>query len=433
MADDGLQAVVSIAGQRSFKGELSVPGDKSISHRALLISALSSGASTIRGLSIGKDVQATKAAIIQLGAKVSARADQLIVEGGPDILRHPAGVINVGNSGTLIRLAAGMTAGLGGRYTFSGDESVNSRPMKRIFAPLMQMGAEIEASNNGETAPFTLHSHGLHGIRYEMPVASAQVKSSILLAGLGATGITTVVEKIPTRRHSEEMLLEAGAQLEVVQLANQTEISIERSHLKPINYDIPGDPSQAAFWLVAALILPDSEVTVRNIYLGDLRSDFLTVLRRMGADLTINYISNNSGDVSARSSQLNSTTISPDEIPGLIDEIPIISVAAAHASGTTVITGATELRVKESDRITVMAAALRSFGVEIKELPDGMEITGGGHLRHGTVSAHLDHRIAMSSSVMAATVEGVTEINGFDSVESSYPDFLAHFEQLTNH
>jgi len=423
--------VVSISGRRSFNGELRVPGDKSISHRALLISSLATGTSKIKGLSRGKDVQATRAVITQLGARVQDQGDHISVAGGRNLL-HPSGtILDVGNSGTLIRLGTGMVAGLGGIYTFSGDESVNRRPMKRIFNPLIQMGAEIQASNRGETAPFTLTSHGLHGITYEMPVASAQVKSAILLAGLGAEGTTTVIERVPTRHHSEEMLADAGATIEVRNSAGKSEISIRQGILKPLEYDIPGDPSQAAYWLVAALITPQSQVTVRNIYLGDLRSDFIPVLKRMGGDIEVTYNFRNAGDVTARSSQLNSTEITPDEIPGLIDEIPILCVAAAKASGTTTISGATELRVKESDRISVMVQALKSFGAKVEEFPDGMTIFGGPELHTGKVFAHLDHRIAMATSILGATVSGKTEITGFESVESSYPGFLADYGNLT--
>ncbi|TAN25012.1 MAG: 3-phosphoshikimate 1-carboxyvinyltransferase [Actinomycetota bacterium] len=426
-----MHSEVSISGKRSFNGELSVPGDKSISHRALLISALSSGTSTVKGLSTGRDVMATRAVIAQLGAEVRSLGDLLAIEGGPDRLSPPNSVLDVGNSGTLIRLGAGMVAGLGGTYTFSGDESVNKRPMKRIFNPLRQMGATIDAADNGETAPFTLRSYGLHGIRYSLPVASAQVKSSILLAGLGASGTTTVIETMPTRSHSEEMLAEAGAKLEIVRLPDRKEISIQRSSLKPMDYVVPGDPSQSAFWIVAALISRDSQVTVRNIYLGELRSDFISVLVRMGADITVANTSKNSGDVTAKSSQLRSTTIAAEEIAGLIDEIPILCVAASFAEGVTTITGASELRVKESDRISVMSSALRSFGVEVEEFPDGMAVTGGSCMHSGNVFAHMDHRIAMACSVLAAAVSGTTIITGFDTVDSSYPEFLADFERLT--
>lgn len=431
MAESASESVVYIRGSRSFNGALTVPGDKSISHRALLISCLASGTSIIKGLSQGKDVQATTAVIAKLGARVDGRGDRIFVEGGRDLLHPPGTVLDVGNSGTLIRLGAGMVAGLGGSYTFSGDESVNRRPMKRVFTPLIQMGAVIEASNHGDTAPFTLTSHGLTGITYEMPVASAQVKSAILLAGLGASGTTTVVERIATRRHSEEMLLDAGAEIDVAHYRDRSEIHIRRSSLRPLEYDIPGDPSQAAYWLVAALITPHSKVTVKNIYLGDLRTDFIPVLIRMGADIDISYKSRNSGDVTARSSQLNATEIMPDEIPGLIDEIPILSAAAACANGTTIITGASELRVKESDRISVMVQALQSFGAKVEESPDGMAISGSAKLHAGKVSAHLDHRIAMASSILGAAVAGDTEINGFESVESSYPGFLSDLWKLT--
>lgn len=422
---------MQISGKKAFNGEIRVPGDKSISHRALLISALSSGTSRISGLSAGLDVRATRSVIAQLGAEVIDEGDVIRVVGGVDRLSPPKSILDVGNSGTLIRLGAGLVAGLGGSYTFSGDESVNRRPMRRIFVPLVEMGARIDAANDGETAPFTITSNGLHGISYEMPVASAQVKSAILLAGLGADGVTTVVERTPTRRHSEEMLLDAGADIEFQELGDRTEIKVRRSRLKPLEYDIPGDPSQAAFWIVGALITPNSEVEVANIYLGELRSDFISVLKRMGGNITVSRLSRNTGNVTVRSSLLHGTEISAPEIPGLIDELPVLAVAAAFADGETLITGASELRVKESDRISTMVAALRSFGADVTELPDGMRVAGGSGLRPGHVFAHLDHRVAMACSIMAAGVEGETEIHGFSSVESSYPDFLRDFKVLT--
>lgn len=421
-----------VHGRRSFNGELQVPGDKSISHRALLISALSNGKSVLEGLSLGKDVLATKSVVAQLGASVTDDGDTTWVEGGRKLLGPPKAILEVGNSGTLIRLGAGLAAGLGGRYTFSGDESVNRRPMKRIFTPLSLMGANIETSGNGHTPPFVLESHGIHAITYEMPVASAQVKSAILLAGLGAEGTTKVVEKIPTRRHSEEMLADAGAEIVVLRKDGITEISLGRSELYPLSYRIPGDPSQAAFWLVAAIITQSSKVMIRNIYLGELRSDYIDVLVRMGADIEIERTSKNTGNVTARSSDLRAIELSGQEIAGLIDEIPILCVAAARAEGITTIRNAEELRVKESDRISVMAEALRSFGVELEEYADGMDIVGGAKLHAGNVSAHLDHRIAMACSVLAATVDGITEISGFDSVESSYPQFLKDLESLSD-
>ena len=305
--------------------------------------------------------------------------------------------------------------------------------MGRIFAPLREMGAEIRAANNGSTAPFTIVSKNLHGISYDLPVASAQVKSCILLAGLGANGITTVIERVPTRRHTEEMLLEAGASIEVIRFPDRSEIRVQKSEILPLNYDIPGDPSQAAFWLVAALITKDSQVTVQNVYLGNLRTDFLDVLERMGGNISITHLTANSADITASSSRLNATEIRPDEIAGLIDEIPILAVAAAHATGTTLISGASELRVKESDRISVTVEALRSFGVKVKEFPDGMAITGQADLHGGKVFAHLDHRIAMAALILGAAVPGTTEISGFETVESSYPGFLEDFSSLQPH
>lgn len=413
-------------------GELQVPGDKSISHRALMISALSQGTSEIKGLSSGLDVVSTKAFIEKLGAEVRLHGDVIRVTGHVKGPLYPDGVIDAGNSGTLIRIGAGMAAGLGGEFTFSGDPSLNVRPMGRIFQPLRQMGTRITTELNDDCAPFKLESSDILPIRYELPVPSAQVKSSILFAGLGTRGITTVVERIPTRRHTEEMLSAAGAKLTVARKTPFTEISIEYSTLEPLHYDIPGDPSQAAYWIVAALVIPDSEVVVKNVYIGELRSDFLDTLKRMGGQIEVEYLSPSSGNIYAKSSELTSVDISGSALAGLIDEIPILSVAAAFANGISTIRDAQELRVKESDRISMMATALRSFGAEVTEYPDGMDIHGSATLQGGRVDAQLDHRIAMSAAILGCAVPGKTEILGFESVDSSYPNFLKDLHKLSS-
>lgn len=424
--------MVVVSGKGSYLGSLKVPGDKSISHRALLIAALSKGKSEIQGLSNGRDVLATLAAIQLLGAEVELGKDGLVVLGGiSERRRDDIRSINVGNSGTLIRLGAGVTAGIGGKYHFYGDESVNSRPMERVFRPLEQMGARFEASNMDKTAPFSLFSEGLDAITYELPVASAQVKSAIIFAGLGADGVTTVVEGVPTRQHTEEMLADAGAAISRVSVDGATRISIEKSNLNPLNYTIPGDPSQAAFWIVGALMNPGSKVTVQNLYLGALRVDFLSVLQRMGAEIEFEMVNETIGHVSVSYSELCATEISGPEISGVIDEIPILCIAASKANGVTRVRDAKELRVKESDRIAVMAKALRSFGVQVEEFDDGLDIHGGDILHGGDVEAHLDHRIAMSAAILGSSVQGSTTIKGFESVESSYPGFLDDLNKLT--
>lgn len=422
--------MVIIEGIRSLSGELRVPGDKSISHRALMIAALSKGTSVIRGLSSGLDVDSTHKFIEKLGAEVTSTSNSFKVEGNLVGPLFPSEVIDAGNSGTLMRIGAGMVAGLGGNFQFTGDSSLNSRPMGRIFSPLREMGARISTSRGDDCAPFALESTQLSAIRYQLPVPSAQVKSSILFAGLGAEGVTTVVEKIPTRRHSEEMLAAAGAKLNVVRQGDVSEISIQPSRLEPLSYDIPGDPSQAAYWIVAALIIPKSEIVVKNVYIGELRSDFIDVLKRMGGDIQVDMHTVSSGDIYAKSSQLKAANISGAELAGLIDEIPILAVAAARAEGVTTIRNAEELRVKESDRISMMVSALRSFGLKVWEYPDGMDIEGSANVHGGSVDAKLDHRIAMSCAILACAVDGNTEIAGFDSVASSYPNFLNDLQKL---
>lgn len=424
--------MVKIHKVHRIAGELKVPGDKSISHRALMIAALSRGTSEIRGLSTGLDVVSTKGFIEKLGANVKTVGDLLTVSGHVKGPIYPTAVIDAGNSGTLIRIGAGMATGLGGQFVFAGDASLNSRPMGRIFQPLREMGARINTELNGDCAPFRLESEHALPIRYELPVPSAQVKSSILFAGLGTSGITTVVERIPTRRHTEEMLAAAGAQLTISNQTGETEITIQHSTLHALHYDIPGDPSQAAFWIVAALVIPGSEIIVRNVYIGELRSDFLGILKKMGAQIEIEYSSPSSGNIYAQSSELSAIDISGPSLAGLIDEIPILSVAAVFAKGVTRIRNAEELRVKESDRISMMASALRSFGVEVTEFPDGMDIYGSNTLHAGRVDAHLDHRIAMSSAILGCAVPGESEILGFDSVETSYPSFLEDLHKLSS-
>jgi 3-phosphoshikimate 1-carboxyvinyltransferase len=412
--------ILIITGATALIGTLSVPGDKSISHRAIMLSALAAGTSTLRGLSDGADVRNTLAGVAALGADVAESDGAVVITGGE--LRKSASPIDVGNSGTGIRLLAGVVAGLPFQTVLDGDSSVRSRPMSRIATPLRLMGADIGGPSGGEFAPLVVNGAALHGISYDSPVATAQVKSAILLAGLSATGTTVVREPAVSRRHTEEMLAARGAAITV----DGTTVTLEPSALRPLDESIPGDPSQAAFWLAAAAALVGSDVTVVNLYLGPARGGFIDVLRRMGASIDVTPGPGTASTVRVVGRSLTATDITPAEIPGLVDEVPILAVTAALADGVTTIRGAGELRVKESDRLATIAELLTAFGVPVVEHDDGLDITGGT-ARHGAVvDSHGDHRIAMAAAMAGVATAGETHIAGFDAVATSYPTFLDH-------
>lgn len=417
---------VNLEGGASFRGTLRVPGDKSISHRALLIAAMAEGTSTLSGLSDGRDVAHTRRVIEQLGAGVThAGKGAWRIEGGRDLLGEPKEVLDVGNSGTGIRLLAGYLAGLEGLFVLHGDDSVANRPMDRVCVPLRKMGARIDGREGGRLPPLVVRGGRLRGIEYALPVASAQVKGAVLLAGISADGPTTVVERVPTRAHTEEMLAAAGARVEVS--ADRLRTTLYPGPLRADGIDVPGDPSQAAFWIVAACLTPNSEVTVDHVYLGPGRSEFLNVLLRMGADLTIER-----DRVIARSSELHGAEVGGHEVPGLIDEIPVLAVAAALADGPTVFCDAAELRVKETDRVATTVELLERFGAKAEARPDGLVVMGGAYLRAATVESRGDHRIAMAGAVAGSVVSGgTTTITGWEAVATSYPGFLDDLHTLT--
>jgi 3-phosphoshikimate 1-carboxyvinyltransferase len=392
---------------RGLHGTLRVPGDKSISHRALMLAALARGTSTVTGLSQGDDVHRTRRAIEAMGAVVVG--DE--IHGGRTILTEPTDVIDVGNSGTGIRLLAGMCAGLPWRTVLDGDASIRRRPMDRIATPLRAMGARIF----GDQPPLTVDGGELHGIDYTLPMASAQVKSAVLFAGINAEGETVVREPAVTRRHTEELLALAGVAVEI----EGPVVRLQPGPPHPFTLAVPGDPSQAAFWVVAATIVPGSELTIEHVYVGPARGRFIDVLHRMGADIEIA-----GNDIHVRAAALNGTTVSGDEIPGVIDEIPVLAVAGACAEGETHFRDAAELAVKESNRIETTAAMLRAFGVACDTKPDGLAVSGGAGLRGAAVvDAHGDHRIAMAGAVAALVAAGSTTIEGWDAVATSYPGF----------
>ena len=415
----------SVQGPTALRGRLRVPGDKSISHRALMLAARAEGTSRIRGLSDGDDVLRTAAAVTGMGAVIEGER----ITGGR--LHEPGSVIDVGNSGTGIRLLAGLCAGLPWLTVLTGDESIARRPMDRIAAPLRQMGAAIDGRSGGRFTPLVIRGGDVHGIDYTPPVASAQVKSAVLLAGLAASGETVVREQIATRSHTEEMLKAAGADITLHRVGPGLVARLRPSRLQAFELDVPGDPSQAAFWVVGACIIPDSDVVVENVYVGPGRAGFLDVLERMGADVTLENHRGQVADIRARHSALSATVVSGPEIPSLVDEIPALAVAAMTAEGTTVFRDAAELRVKETDRVASITSELSALGARAEALSDGLIVHGGQPASGGQVDSHGDHRIAMALAVAGLAGEGTTTIEGWEAVGTSYPAFAEHLAALS--
>lgn len=400
-----------------LRGRIRVPGDKSISHRALLLAARAEGTSVVRGLADGDDVRRTAAAVRALGAVVEGER----VTGGTTVLREAEHVLDVGNSGTAIRLLAGWSAAFPWLTVIEGDASVARRPMDRVVEPLRRMGAALDGRDGGRYPPLVVRGGGLRGIEYQSPVASAQVKSAILLAGLGAEGETVVHERAPTRRHTEEMLAACGVPVVV----EGCSVRLRPAPLQPFELDVPGDPSQGAFWAVAACIVPGSELVLENLYLGPARTGFLEVLARMGADIGVE-----GRDIRVRHSELHGTEVGGDEIPALIDEVPVLAVAAAMAEGTTTFREATELRVKESDRIASVTSELTALGARVQPREDGFVVEGPARLQGARVRSHGDHRVAMAMAVAGLAAGGTTRIEGWEAVATSYPTFGADLRSV---
>ncbi|MGB8686875.1 MAG: 3-phosphoshikimate 1-carboxyvinyltransferase [Microcoleus sp.] len=421
----------------SLAGRIRVPGDKSISHRALMLGAIASGETTIEGLLLGEDPRSTAKCFSLMGAQISElNAERVTVRGvGIGQLEEPIEVLDAGNSGTTMRLMLGILASHPGRFfAVTGDTSLRSRPMSRVIKPLQQMGAQIWGRRANSLAPLAVLGQQLKGIHYHSPIASAQVKSCILLAGLMAQGETTVTEPALSRDHSERMLRAFGAQLTVDPETCSVTVT-GPAQLQGQNVIVPGDISSAAFWLVAAAIVPGSELVVENVGVNPTRTGILAALEMMGADIQLQNQRLAAGEPVAdilvrNSAQLRGCTIAGDLIPRLIDEIPILAVAATFASGTTIIRDAAELRVKESDRLAVTAAELNRMGAQITELPDGLEITGGTPLTGTDVDSYTDHRIAMSLAIAALNASGTTTIHRAEAAAISYPDFTATLQQV---
>lgn len=418
-----MSAEVTISGPRPLRGTLRVPGDKGISHRALLAAALAEGRSTIRGLADGDDVRRTRVALEQLGVRVKSSdpAAVTVLGTGPDGLREPDVVIECGNSGTTMRMLAGLLAGRPFLTVLTGDASLSTRPMGRVTRPLRALGARIDGRADGELAPLVIRGGGLTGRRCDLDVVSAQVKSAVVLAGLQAGGMTEVAEPAPSRDHTERMLAALGAPITRVDAGT---VRVEHGVPAPFALDVPGDPSSAALFAVAACITPGSAILIDDLCLNPLRIGWVDVLRQMGARIdtepTGERLGEPVGRLAVEASPLRGTLIQPDE--GMIDEIPVLAVAAAFADGVTEICDVAELRVKESDRVNTIRQELTQMGVGVETQRDALSIRGG-RPRPAMFKSHGDHRIALAAAVAANAIEGQSTVRGWHSVAVSYPRF----------
>jgi 3-phosphoshikimate 1-carboxyvinyltransferase len=412
--------------------ELEVPGDKSISHRSVMLSALSRGSCVIRGFLPGEDCLSTMEAMRTLGIELEQpNATTLIIYGTGGEFKKPDKDIDCGNSGTTMRLLSGLLAGQPFESCLFGDASLSKRPMKRVIDPLSKMGARISADNPPDRPPLRVHGGPLKAIDYVSPVASAQVKSAVLLAGLFAEGTTSVTEPTLSRDHTERMLEYFGVRVE----RNGLKVSVKGgSRPEPRNFRVPGDVSSAAFWLVAAAAAPGAHLRVNHVGMNPSRTGILAVLTRMGARVREFEFENEGepiGTIDIEGAPLKATRIEGKEIPNVIDELPILAVAAALANGVTVIADAAELRVKETDRLAAIAHHLRAMGVPVVEHPDGLEITGGATLKGAKLDSLGDHRIAMAFAIAGLFAEGETVITGTDCVNTSYPGFYETLQRVT--
>lgn len=421
---------------QGLRGRIRIPGDKSISHRALILGGLAVGETRISGLLEGEDVLNTARAMEAFGATVSREEKRgWRVRGvGVGGLSEPRKVIDMGNSGTGVRLLMGLAASHPLTATFTGDASLSGRPMGRVIRPLEAMGGRFEGRSGGRLPITVTGTNEALPIAYELPVASAQVKSAVLLAGLNTAGRTSVIEPTPTRDHTERMLAHFGAEVEIMEEEDRRVITVNGyPELRGQTITVPGDPSSAAFLAVAALITPGSEITIENVGLNPHRTGLYDTLLEMGADLTITNRRDEGGepvgDLIARSSQLSGVDVPAARAPSMIDEYPILAVAAAKAEGQTRMNGLAELRVKESDRLAVMARGLAACGITVEELDDGLIVTGGKVPGGATVDTHLDHRIAMSFLILGLMADAPVTIDGSATIDTSFPGFAALLTQ----
>jgi len=421
-----------------LKGKLTPPTDKSISHRVALLGAMADVPVRVRGYLEAADTRSTLDAIERLGAIVERRADEIVIRGtGLRGVADPGGPIDVGNAGTLMRLLPAWLAAQPGRsFTFDGDESIRKRPIDRIAVPLREMGAQIDATD-GNLPPFTVCGARLHGIRYELPVASAQVKSCVLLAGLLAEGETTVVEHEPSRDHTERLL--AGANVTIRREADEISVTSADELALPEEYSVPVDPSSAAFAIAAGVLVSGSRLLIRDCGVNWTRSGFLRIVDRMGG-IALGDIEQRPdegipchepvSDIDVRSGPLTATVVEPHEVPLAIDELPLVALLGCFAEGETVVRGAQELRVKESDRIAAVVGGLGGLGADIEATPDGFVVRGSGGLRGGTIASGGDHRMAMLGVVAGLASRDGVQVRGMEAAAVSYPGFLEDLATL---
>lgn len=418
---------------KCLKGQIQVPGDKSISHRAIMLGSLAKGTTEITNFLQGADCLSSMACFQNMGIEIINQNNSVIVHGkGLHGLSKPSEMLDVGNSGTTTRLMSGILAAQPFTCSLNGDASIQKRPMKRIIEPLSQMGAHIESIRDNGCAPLKIIGQSLHGIHYHSKVASAQVKSCILFAGLYADGETSVTEPYVSRNHTELMLSYFGGN---VRTEGTTATVLPEPELVGQKVIVPGDISSAAYFIAAALIVPGSELLIQNVGINPTRDGILRVCKQMGANITLVNENNVKGEPSAdllvRYSSLHGTEIGGELIPTLIDELPIIAVLASYAEGKTVIKDAQELKVKESNRIDVMVSNLSKMGVDIQATDDGMSIQGGKQLHGAVIDSNLDHRIAMSFAIAALQADGETEILGSECVNISYPGFYQDLQNIS--
>lgn len=416
-----------------MRGIIDVPGDKSISHRSIMFGSIANGTTKITNFLDGEDCLQTMRAFQAMGVKINQNGSDVTIESeGIESLQEPTAPLYFGNSGTTARLMVGLLAGFPFLTIIHGDSFLTNRPMDRVINPLRRMGAQIDGRHEGHLLPLAIRGTLLTGIHYELPVKSAQVKSAVLLAGLLADGTTTVIEKTQTRNHTENMLEAFGADITV----NDDEITItNQKSLQATNIRVPGDISSAAFWLVAAAIVPRSEITLHNVGLNDTRTGIIDILNDMGAEMTTMNEQMSSGesaaDIKIKQASLTGTTIEGGIIPRLIDEIPIIALLATQATGKTIIKDAEELRVKETDRIEAVVDVLSTLGADITATEDGIIIQGPTPLSGGSVSAYNDHRIAMMAVVASFIASKTVLLDDDASIAISYPDFFTDLKSLT--
>ncbi|MDR7075287.1 3-phosphoshikimate 1-carboxyvinyltransferase [Neobacillus niacini] len=417
-----------------LEGVIEIPGDKSISHRSVMFGSIAQGVTRVTNFLPGDDCLSTISCFRKLGVVIEENENEIIIYGnGFDGLKEPNDLLDVGNSGTTIRLLLGILAGRPFFSSLIGDHSIGKRPMTRVTEPLKTMGVQIDGRKNGEYTPLSIRGGHLNPIHYKMPVASAQVKSALILAGLQAEGETTIIEKAESRDHTERMIRKFGGE---IQKDNRTITVKGGQKLTASDILVPGDISSAAFFLVAGAIVPDSEIVLKNVGLNPTRTGIIEIMNKMGANLEIRQNAADAfepaGDLTIKTSSLKGTVIEGDVIPRLIDEIPIIALLATQAEGKTIIKDASELKVKETNRIDTVVQELTKLGASIEATEDGMIIHGGTELKGGTVSSHGDHRIGMMLAIASLLCKDQVELENPESISVSYPNFFSHLNSLKN-